>query len=292
MKSKNNWKFRDFLKEAVEDDKKGPKTARAAKPANKAPTKTATKSNLDDLFSASPSTAFTARTDQPIATRPNQGQQQNKQGSVSASVDVRKASVASSRTAMQNIRASYQAAQLLSGMRNINVPDIEDPGYPVDDPTTEVSLYVNTANLPATIGRDMQAAGFQDPEFHQVARLPGNMSRAIRQLGKHVFSTLTKTRTEDIYMIANLGGSGPNTNDELKAVLGYLVAKGDEIVDADMDFNASIPGYNAQTKLYRAGGAEWLVVKDFTGDYIYSWPEEDSISQWKKPVGQDVPRLK
>jgi hypothetical protein len=170
---------------------------------------------------------------------------------------------------------SPEMGDMLSRMRNIDIdPELEP--YQQDEPEDLPSVEVNTANLPAVAGQALQAAGTQNPEFHQVANLPGNMADQIRQLGKSLFGSLTMTPTKRIYVVANLGGQGPNTNQEVQAVANFLKEHGDDRGPGDIDFDNVMPGYSAQTHMYTAAGIRWMLVKDFAGQYIYCWPEADS----------------
>jgi hypothetical protein len=180
---------------------------------------------------------------------------------------------------------------MLSRMRDIEADD-DDQGYPDQDQDNLPDVQVNTENLPAVAGQALQAAGVQDPEFHKVANLPGNMSRAIRTLGRALFRTLTRTQTDDIWMIGNLNGQGPNSRAEVNAVARWIRDSGDRVTQGDIDFDTTIPGYQADIQQWSAGGIRWLLVRDEFGDYIYSWPESDSIEQRNIPqLGQDRPRL-
>jgi len=184
-------------------------------------------------------------------------------------------------------------AQRLAGMRNIE-PEIDDDDWGFAEPDTDTALdtEVRTANLPAIAGANMQAAGVQSPDFHKVSNLPGNMSRAIRSLGKQLFRSMTRTPTDDIYVVANLGGQGPNSTQEVNAVAGWVRKNGDALGPGNIDFDTTIPGYNADIHQYSAGGIRWLLVQDEFGNYIYSWPESDSIEHANAPeLGQDRPRL-
>ena len=168
-----------------------------------------------------------------------------------------------------------EMGDMLGRLRNIEVsPDLEP--YQQDEPETLPSVDVNTKNLPAVAGQALQAAGVQDPEFHQVANLPGNMADQIRQLGKSLFGSLTMTPTKRIYVVANLGGKGPNTSQEVNAVAGFLKQHGDDRGPGNIDFDQVMPGYNADTHMFSAAGIRWMLVKDFAGQYIYCWPEADS----------------
>lgn len=171
---------------------------------------------------------------------------------------------------------SDDMADMLSRMRNIEV-DRDLEAYPEPEPPEQLpSVEVNTANLPAVAGQALQAAGVQNPDFHQVANLPGNMADQIRQLGKSLFGSLTMTPTKRIHVVANLGGQGPNSSAEVNAVAGFLKDHGKDLGPGDIDFEAVMPGYKAQTHMFSAAGIRWMLVKDFAGQYIYCWPEEDS----------------
>jgi hypothetical protein len=215
---------------------------------------------------------FQQQQDRPLANR-----QAEPQGGAAqpAAPRMRQATAANTRRAAGNVEPTDQMRDMLGRMRDIEIdPDLAD--YPADEPTLDISTEVNTENLPAVAGQAIAAAGESSPEFHQVARLPGNMSRMIRQLGKALFGSMTNTPTEDIYMIGNLGGQGPNTRMEVNAVANFVRENSNDMGPGDIDFDAVMPGYSAQTHQYEAAGIRWLLVKDFAGEYIYAWPEADS----------------
>jgi hypothetical protein len=178
-------------------------------------------------------------------------------------------------------------------MRDIEgEPDDDWAGFDEPDDATDLTVRVDTENLPAVAGQQLQAAGVQNPEFHKVSNLPGNIQRAIRSLGKQLFRSMTLTPTDNIWMIANLGGRGPNTPAEVNAVAGWVRKNGEDLGPGDIDFDTSIPGYNADIHQYTAGGIRWLLVRDEFGTYIYSWPETDSVENANtRELGQDRPRL-
>ena len=182
---------------------------------------------------------------------------------------------------------------LLSRMRDIEA-DPDDPGYPEPEQGTELAHRdrVDTDNLPTIAGHALDAGGIQNPRFHKVANLPGNMNRSIRTLGRHLFRSLTSTPTDDIWMIANLAGQGPNSRQEVNAVAGWLRSHGEDLGDGNIDFADSIPDYDADIHQYVAAGIRWLVVRDQFGDYIYSWPENDSVdARNTRELEHDRPRL-
>lgn len=216
---------------------------------------------------------FTPKMDQPLT---RQEPEQPKDQQPSQPRDIRRASAQRTRQATAGITPTDQMSNMLGRLRNIEIdPDL--PDYPDTEPETLPSVDVNTRNLPAVASANLQAAGLQNPEFHQVAALPGNMAAMIRQLGRNLFGSLTATPTNRIHVVANLGGQGPNTTQEVNAVAGYLREHGTDLGSGDIDFNQVMPGYQADTHMYSAGGIRWMLVKDFAGQYIYCWPESDSV---------------
>ena len=189
----------------------------------------------------------------------------------------RKVNQANTLKATSNIQFTPDMAAMLSNMKQIDFDDEdEDEGYPEPTNTTDI---VTTTNLPAVANTALRAAGIQNPDWHQVANLPGNMGRSIRMLGKHLFGSFTRTSTADIYVVANLGGTGPNSTQEVNAVAGWLRNEGKDLGPGEIDFSKIMPGYNADIHQYSAAGIRWFLVRDDFGQYIYSWPEEDSKTQ-------------
>ena len=220
--------------------------------------KTDNLSGLDDLLKSKPVNA-PATVDEPSSKEK------------SSTVDPRtRASAARTARATQNITPTDQMRDLLNRMQDIE-------GLDQDEPEILPDVQVDVDTLPAVAQTALRAAGVQYPEFHQVANLPGNMSRAIRTLGKMLFRAFTRTPTTDIWMIGNVNDQGPNTTKEVNAVAGWIVKNGYEVTGGDIDFEGSIPGYTADIRQYSAAGIRWLLVRDQFGDYIYSWPEDDSV---------------
>jgi len=264
--------FKDYLQEA---EKK---------------TKTDTKSDdadwsgLDDLFKS--------KSDQPLTKK--EPEQDRDNPAADTDNDRRKKSRQSDTLrATGNITPTDRMRDMLGRIRDIEADD--DEGYPEPEPPENLpSTRVNTQNLPAVAGQALQAAGVQDPDFHKVANLPGNMARAIRALGKQLFRSFTSTDTDDIWMVGNLNGQGPNSRGEVNAVAGWVRDTGERITQGDIDFDTTIPGYSADIQQWRAGGIRWLLVRDEFGDYIYSWPERDSLDARDAIDGSgenDTPRL-
>lgn len=138
-------------------------------------------------------------------------------------------------------------------------------------------VLVKTTTLATTAEYALRKAGYVVPEFHQVAALPGNIKDQIRQLGRSLFKSMTVTPTNKIFVVANLGGQGPNSNREVQSVANWIRDNGEDYGDGSINFDRSIPGYEAETHMYTAAGITWLLVKDFAGQYIYAWPEQESL---------------
>jgi hypothetical protein len=226
-------------------------------------------SAFDNLFGQSDDQPLAHRPEEPEEPHPEQDQPHPEQ-------DPRQR--ASQRDTQRAAGGAYnpRMGDLLNRMRDIEA-DPDDPGYPEPEQDNQVAHRVDNQNLPTIAGHALDVGGVQRPNFHKVANLPGNMSRSIRTLGRHLFRSLTSTPTDDIWMIANLAGQGPNSRQEVNAVAGWLRSHGEDLGDGNIDFAQSIPGYDADIHQYVAAGIRWLVVRDEFGDYIYSWPEQDSV---------------
>lgn len=182
-----------------------------------------------------------------------------------------------------------------------NVPELPDvPGYidrehelvPHQDQDQPVVPHVNNDNLPAVANDALMNAGVSTPNWHQVANLPGNMSRVIRNMGRHLFRAFTTTNTDDIYMIGNVMGQGPNTPLEVNSVAHWLRQNGDDLGPGNIDFDAIMPGYSPEIYQYSMAGIRWLLVRDEYGTYIYSWPESTSVQhQNQHQIGHHPGRL-
>jgi hypothetical protein len=272
--------FKDYLSEA--ERRRQPKEDDESE---RKPTKDKQKdpfSDFDDLFQP--------RDDKlPATPEPERRQDQPQDGDRDQR---RRANQADTQRAAGGIEPNQRMRDLLGRMRDIDA-DPDDPGYPDPEPPQDLpDVRVNNQNLPAVAGAALRAAGTQDPDFHKVANLPGNMNRAIRTLGRQLFRSFTRTDTNDIWMVGNLGGQGPNSRQEVNAVASWVRDNGEDMGTGDIDFDTSIPGYQADIQQYSAGGIRWLLVRDEFGDYIYSWPEQDSITHRNAPqLAQGRPRL-
>ena len=234
-------------------------------PRKKTTTKTKTKPDVNyDPFQQQP--------DQPLANRPDAGP---KDANPDEPKQIRKASAADTRRAAGNVGMTPAMSQMFSRMQNIQIdPDLEP--YEPEEPETLPSTKVNTENLPAVAGQALRAAGVEDPDFHRLSSLPGNMSGMVRQLSRLLFGGLTNTPANNIYTVANLGGRGPNSTQEVNAVANWILKNGEDLGEVHVDFSNIMPGYTPEQRQYSAEGIRWLLVRDFAGNYIYCWPETDS----------------
>lgn len=197
--------------------------------------------------------------------------------------DLKQASAAKTKSAMSGVSMPADAGRMLGQM---NIPDdalAAEPDIDISDHTP-----VTADNLPALIKTEIARISNEvgdpttiNPEWHQIKNLPGYLSKQIRVLGRAVFSPYTRTSIEDISVVANFGGQGPNSNREVEGVAAWLASNATEIDSTTMDFSTTMPGYAARTILYEISGMRFLIVIDDYGKYVYGWPEQDSVRQVK-----------
>lgn len=126
--------------------------------------------------------------------------------------------------------------------------------------------------IPAIVNRSMAPAGLVTPQWKMVANMPGYLAQSIRNIGAAVFNQYTNTPIDQIQVIANVNGQGPNDERELNALGKWVVDKGTPVTGSEIDFEGSIPGYKAQVKVFNAGDIQVMLVKDQMGSYAYAWP--------------------
>ena len=187
-----------------------------------------------------------------------------------------KASAASTARAVGRITPTDAMRDMIS---RINIPAdaiANEPEMPGDVDHEEVTPEPPPpASVPALINKAIAASDPNaiNPEWHQIKNLPGYMQRPIRAMGRATMSAFTDTPIEEISLVANLGGQGPNSDREVSGVAQWLKANAQKVDAADMNFGDTIPGYEAQTLVYKVPGMKFLVVRDFAGGYIYAWPD-------------------
>lgn len=239
-------------------------------------------SNIDDLLSDPPN--------HPIAKSKASGSRSDatKQGTSDADVpSMPRASAAKTASATSGITPTDAMRDMIS---RINVPD--DADHDLDDDGA-VPEPVEARNVPAVIRREIANSDPDaiNPEWHVVANLPGNMQRAIRQLGRALFASFTRTPTQDITMIGNVAGQGPNSNRDVLGVMDWIRRNGRRVDTANIDFDQTIPGYEARITQHTAGGVRFMLVRDQFGEYVYAWPESDSLDSQAQIPGSTQARL-
>lgn len=232
----------------------------------KKPTKQKTKPDLGNIFPN--------QNDQPIAPIPSSDNKETSSSDEPATPEFKRATQGDTLRKTANIRPNDQMRDMLGRMRDIEA-DPDDPGYP--DQSMDITQRVNIENLPTVVNNALTHGGFLNPEWHTVANLPGNMAQGIRTVGRRLFKAFTRTPTDKIVMIGNVMSMGPNERREINSVASWLSNHGQQISTGNIDFDNFIPGYSADVKLYKAAGARFMLVKDDFGQYIYTWPESDSV---------------
>lgn len=200
------------------------------------------------------------------------------------------ASMVDTRAKMKDIEMPPEAAEKFAAINDIDAEDEitdeeaarragfdPDAGYHEPEPVKPSTVMVTVNSIPAVVSKAIGNSSHIEPEYHMVKNLPGYLKNPIRALGRQVFSVFTDTPIEDIQVLANLSGKGPNSKEELNAVAGYLVSNGKDDPNAVMNFEKSIPGYKADMKIIRDNGVTHLLVQDFAGHYIYSWPSAEDV---------------
>lgn len=245
----------------------------STKPTSKTTTKP--KVNLGNMFND--------KTDNPLANATSD----NKLGKGNPDT-TRAMNTASRNKTLQATKGIDLPTSAIDHLSNLHTSMPGDIDNEPDTASTEIVKH-DATNVPAMISNSMVTAGFSNPDFHLVSNLPGNMASSIRQLGKVLFGALTSTPTDQISMIGNMQGNGPNSKDEINAVSQYLKQFGTDLGPGEIDFNKIMPGYKADIHNFAADGNHFMLVKDPYGQYIYAWPEHTSTENAIK--GTKVKRL-
>lgn len=185
----------------------------------------------------------------------------------------------------QNDEIDDAEAARRAGLGGADRPEPREPGREVD--------RVRPADVPMVLNNQLRTAGEQMPEWHTINNLPGYMQRAIRGMGRQMFSMMTRTPLEQIMTIANVEGQGPNTDAEMRAVAGWLRDNAIDRGPVEVSHGMAIPGYEPEVHEFTAMGLRFHVVRDPMGQYIYAYPEQDARTpgaQDRLP-GRDMPRL-
>lgn len=205
--------------------------------------------------------------------------------------ELRRANAAVTAQKAANVELPAEAQEKLSFLQRLGLedPEISDEeaarnAAQITDtvagvrprPTETDNLPATIETLPDVINKEVAKRSSVDPDWHQVKNLPGYLKSQIRALGRQVFGSFTSTKIEDIQIIADVGGNGPNSLRELNAVASWLKENGQRDTDGEINFQQSIPDYDADFEIYNAKKFTFMIVKDEYGNYIYSWPTADN----------------
>ena len=198
LKSKNSL---NEIHQLFEADKKKPTQ-----------TKLGDEVNMDDIFST------------PKFNAPSRSQQQQR------NVTKQQAGREGTRQAVSGVRMDPRSNELLGQLDQSGLEDDRPmrtrqvAGEPEPRPPgTDVAVRGQEV---ARRGQEVSTES-PEPNWHKIEDLPGYMKSAVRVIGRQVFSPLTNTDIEDIDVIANLNGSGPNTDEEIRQVGAYLRRNGE-----------------------------------------------------------------
>ncbi len=169
-----------------------------------------------------------------------------------------------------NIKLPHHATRLLNQL-NQKIPAYAGQGF--------IPTQPQHTTLPAVITTLPLAGGNVNPQWHLISNLPGYMQQSIRYLGSQVFAALTNIPLEQIAVLANLQGQGPNQLLEMNAVAHYAIMNGQRRIDGEMVFDKYLDDYIAEVKLFDIEQQSFLLVRDFAGDYIYTWSEQQKIEK-------------
>lgn len=120
-------------------------------------------------------------------------------------------------------------------------------------------------NKPAVAGQPLAAWW---PRWTCIKSTPGYFRDGIRQLGRQIFALYTEIPIEDIRVMSTL----IQPEQDVGRMLEWIVVNGVRDLKAELDFEASLPGYCAEMQIWSAQGFQFMAVKDFAGYYIYAWP--------------------
>lgn len=147
---------------------------------------------------------------------------------------------------------------------------IRTPGYGAATPPPP-----NPDNLPATISTGLRAMPGEhdlpdfDPNWLKVKHLPGMMLRQIRAVGRQVFGQFTDYPLEEIEMMSTI----THPDADVKRVMKWVSVNGIKDDEASIDLEQTFRGYGAaDVQLWRTEKADYLIMRDLGGHYVYTWP--------------------
>lgn len=154
------------------------------------------------------------------------------------------------------------AARYMERIHTHGVPDNTPVPY-------QPQLARTPENLPAVFSTEMIIDDPDLPKWHMVSNLPGYISASIRAVGQQMFSKFTRTPIDKIQVVSTLS----NTPQQLLKVSKWLRDHGRFDRQITGELQGMLPGYQSDIRVYHAAGYTFIAVSDFTGHYIYCWPE-------------------
>ena len=173
---------------------------------------------------------------------------------------------------------------LLNRMPNMDVEDeVSDEEAMANATTRDTTCLPNYSIMPKQTRDDLAtvntalATNNVEPEWYAIPNLPGYMAKMVRFMGRGIFKMFTRTRLEDISVIACVAGQGPNSPAELNSVAQWLKKNAIYKGTGEIGFGDLLPGYKPTGHEFQTGNTRFLVLKDDFGQYIYAFPEKDAV---------------
>ena len=136
---------------------------------------------------------------------------------------------------------------------------------------------VVSTDIPGIVRREVKELDPIVPKYHQVRDLSDEMREPIRALSR-VFEILTSTNIDNIQVLANANGSGPNSEEELDATTKWIKQRGERDNSTIKAFHEAIPGIHLHLEIYKTDGITHLLNHDEHGQFIYSWPSAEDVA--------------
>lgn len=171
---------------------------------------------------------------------------------------------------------------LLNKIDGIEDDDISDQeaGSNYGQSLSNTKILPNYNLIPTKVANDLVVINKDltriTPKWYTVSSLPGYLSNLIRSMGRGIFKLFSNTPLEDIVVLANVNGQGPNKPQELTAVIKWLKDHALDRGPSRIDFSKVMPGYNPESREFETANTRFLVIRDEFGYYIYAFPEKDA----------------
>lgn len=141
--------------------------------------------------------------------------------------------------------------------RNLKIFDIDDTE---DEPAGGESL--------SDVSRQIEDVTGIDPEWTTLKSMPGYPDDVIRMVGRKVFIHFTRNDLESMHLV-----STQLDESSLRAVKNWLASNGERGKTTTINFDQEIfkMEYSARVTMYTVGNRHFMYVKDFAGEYVYTW---------------------